>query len=453
MHFFLSILLFTAWKTAHWFGLQYGIQFFHLRSQPFILPAYILLSVFQLIYLLWNLLITIRKKKSQLLLYLPFTVVIMETAILLSTFGFLFSLENSPLRLTLILSFLLPISAYYFLFQQYLNRLLLKKEEINIPIPPKSPLLIPLFYNLIIPTLLSTILFALKADTAVRTLTILNLWITGNASIMGLLIVLDRLSLSTRTGRQIKNLSPFLLNPVIHPIAVNGIGWIQNELHNYELRKKLVYHDKTFLTQYLSEDIKKEILKKGIALKSQEVTAAVSTIRFEVHLHPTEESLLIEAPSDPLQVLDKIMQMVGNYSEQYGAYPIFSHNQIHLIFGAPVYFEHLNYHAIECSSQILHDLNQMHSEVVNIKKHCGIVHGTLYMGSLHSRGKDYTELQFTGSALLQSEQLANAAYQADITLLTNESCIKDLKTKFFIEKNYRIQLNDTEEIIASKIRI
>lgn len=451
MHAFFSILLFACWKSLNWFALQYGIGFFHLRNQSILLYFYLIISGVQLLYVLWNVFFTSQKKRSVFLSFFSFTTVLMESAIFLTLFLFLTTLENSPVRLSMVFAFLSPSFSYYFLFQQGLNRLLIN-DDTQVDLPPKAPWLVPLFYNLIFPAVIAGLLVFLQPNLQSLPLAQLLFWCLLHASIVGIGMAWDRLRLVLGLARQIRQLSPFLLKPVVSPKANNEIGWIEQEIHRYEIRKKETYHEKTFISQYLSQEMKKEILKKGLPSKAQEITATVSTIRFDIKIQPTEESLLIDVPSDPMEILDKIIQIVGNYAEQYQAYPIFSHHQIHLIFGAPVYFEYLNYHALECSAQIINDLEQMTSEVIKIHRHCGIIHGKLYMGTLHSRGKDYRDLEFAGDAMLQSEQLANAAYQANIDLLTNEACIKDLKTKFFVEKNYRVQLDEETEIIASKIR-
>ena len=146
--------------------------------------------------------------------------------------------------------------------------------------------------------------------------------------------------------------------------------------------------------------------------------------------------------------------MIGEYADEYEAYPLFQHRQAIVAFGVPFFYEHHRYNAIEATQRMITDMEKIsNTENIMMDIHAGIYTGSILAGFLNTKGKNLKEYTLLGEGIENSERVALEAEYSASKLLVCERTLENMTSKFYSDKTYKVRLKNGKEIIVHKIRV
>ncbi len=443
---FFSILLYLAYKAAVVLTARHFLQFFTMRYDLLVLLFYGFLSSFQFAFLLIQSLPgkKVRRELSAVFQYTTVITVYMELALTGLTSYYLFRQENDLYNLLFLLAALTPAhTLFYFLHTIVFDRVIRKLDTVVTRIS-SLPVLGFILSGLAAPAAyLGYKILTLPALSAKDLLR--DVYVTGVSLASGLAVLFFLFWLKALKARRIlKRIKSFDLFGQEQPFRVddpNEIGLVQSALNGFAVQVRREKEKLSLFSGYLSRTILDEVKKFGPPLKAETKSATVATILYS--LPPSN----IPA-EDQLDLTDRIVRMLGEYAENYDAYPLFSLNRAVLVFGVPFHYDHRKLNAIESSQKIVSDFEKMGQDTgVPVRVSIGIYSGQAVTGPLSSRGKDLREYSVLGDCVETSERIALAASGAGRSLLVCPDTLSDLQRNFPVEKSFKIRLRNRELVL------
>jgi hypothetical protein len=227
----------------------------------------------------------------------------------------------------------------------------------------------------------------------------------------------------------------------------NEFGLIETALLDFGRRWEKEKENISLMNEYVSQNIKNQMIQYGLNLNGELKTATVMVLKYLV------ESKGL-TPEMELATLNSITKIIGNFAEEYDAYPVFQLNKVFLIYGVPFYYEHQKYNALESAERMIADLEKFAaSQETTVKISVGIFTGNLVVGAVYSRGKNYKEYSAFGEAMDAADRVAAACESTKSKVLICSRTIEGLRGKFTFEKSYKLKQKDGKEIDLFQLKL
>lgn len=451
---FFSLFIYLAYK----FGIIYAswqmLQYFNMRFDLLVLLFYGFLSIFQLAFVLIQ---SLPKKKitghlGAIFQNTTVIAVFMELGIIGMTVYYLFKQENDIFNLLFLVTILTPVhSLFYFLHGIAFSRVI-RKLRTSVRHATVFPSLMYLVVMIALPAAYLAVKATLKTGIGQKDLYLDVLLAVGTIgfSVVILFAILAIQNLKARSiVRRLKNFNLFQLTAgtLFQVDDPNEFGLIQSELNDLSVKLTRERENIALLNDYISKNMRGEAVKYGINTKGEIKSATVSTVRFTI----PDNNITSE---NAVRITDAVIGLIGQYADEYEAYPLFSNGRAALVFGAPFYFEHQKFNAVEASQRISCDLSKLaNNEGITLKVHLGIYSGKVITGSVHTKGRNYREFTVTGEGMEISERIAAAAENTGAALLASASTLDEVNAKFTTEKSYKIRLRTGQEITVHQVKV
>ncbi len=464
---FLSMLLFILYKAGI-IGIYYfSIQYYKLRFDIIAFYFYLFLTFFQFLFIIFQAFSGEDKKKpettvqySAIFQYTPIITMMMEILILGLTSYYLYNLENDLMTLLFVFTALIPVhTVYYYLFSMIFG-FIIKKRNVRV----KGASLFPIFLFTIITFLEPAAYIFFKYFYSGKE-NLLNLQTLNSGmnmtridiilfviimilnSIVVFLFFYYKETKAKKIYSLIGNLSLVSAGEKIKIDDANEFGYIESGLMEFQDRLIGEKGNITLLNDYISKNIRDEITKSGLILEGEEKTAAVATIRFKF-------SLSEYTPEKYIKMTNSIFTLIGEYADEYEAYPFFQLNKAVVVYGVPYYYEHEKFNAIEATQETIIDIESLiKNEGGEIAIHSGLFSGTVVVGAFNTKGRGLKEYSVAGSGVELSERIALAAENIDVKMLVGSGMVESLKNKFYPEKSFKLKLKNNEEIVVSSLKV
>jgi hypothetical protein len=464
---FLSLILFFLYKAAI-IGLSYyAIQYYKMRFDIVVFYFYLLLSLFQFLFVMIQLFGKARENKkgqySEKVLvfqYAPIVTLLMELLALGLSGYYLYNLENDPINLLQIFTIMMPLHTVYYYFYSILLGLIIKKRKVRI----KSSTIFPLFLFIIIIFFEPSIYMFYKyfyqsriklpgfllSNSPVNITSIDYFLFITIMVVNGLIIFLLFYYKKGKARRIVSIINDLSLDSSSNAFEVddpNECGHIESAILDFNDRLAREKANITLLNDFISKNIRNEITKSGLKLEGDEKTAAVATIRFSI-------SLPDWTPENYVKLTNGIFMMIGEYADEYEAYPFFQLNKAVIVYGVPYYYEHEKYNAIEATQKTIGDMEKLiESEGGEISVHAGLFSGNVIVGAYNTRGRGLKEYSVTGNGVEMSEKISLAAENINAKLLVATGMIENLKNKFYPGRTFKLKMKNGEELVVSMIKV
>ncbi len=462
-----NLLLFISYKALIVGIFYFTLQYFNIRLDILALYFYIFLSFFQLLYVIFQAFSGTGSKKDPSLRqfgvisqYTPIITILMEILMLSLSCYYLIKLENDLTSILLIFTSIIPIHTVYYYLNTVSFGFIIKKRnmkigEVNIFsfflfiliifFEPAAYIFFKYFYSGTrkfpdLKILISGINMT-GIDISLFTLTML---ING---IVIFLFLYYKKNKAKSIYKIIGNLSLVNSPGEIRINDINEYGYIETGIR--DLQKRLFSEKESFMliNDYVSKNMRDEIKKSGIVLEGEEKTAVVVTIRIGFYIYDY-------TPGKYIKLLNSIFNLIGEYAEEYEAYPFFQLNRAVIIYGVPYYYEHSKLNAIEATQEMITDIeNLINNEGGTVSIHAGIYSGTVVTGALNTKGKGILEYSATGEGIEVSEKIAWAAENIDARILVSYDMIDGLKNKFYPDRTLKLKLINSGEILLAQLKV
>ncbi len=443
-----SIIIFLVYKSAEVYISYQAIQYFKLRTDNLILLFYCFLSLFQFLFVLFQSLTGIKKrlKNGVFFQYTTIITIIMDFVILLISGYYLFNQENDIYKLFLIFTLFTPLHTIFYFVHGLIFSLLLRKKKIMI----RHISILPIFLFMLVcfgtPVAYLLVKTIIHHGLSLLDILMLSFIFCINVVILFLIFVYKALK-ARKIGSLIKSMSVFIQNDLPYPDDPNEFGFIQTEL--LELNKRIMKDKESIslFSDYISQNMRSEISKKGVPSGIEELNATVSTVIF--HILNTDLT-----PEVYFKIYNSISVIIGEYADEYEAYPVFQHQKAVVVYGAPIFYEHHKYNAIEASQRTIEDIEKLaDAENVRVDVFIGIYSGNVMAGMLNTKGKKLKEYAILGEGIIESELIATEAENSKSRILVSDKTLDNLKTKFKPDKSYIVNLKSGREITVHQIRV
>lgn len=444
-----SVIIFLVYQLSIGAAVFYFINVFKMRTDILALGFYSILSFFLLLFLVVQSL-TGRKKKSENSVIFQYTTTLslmMELIILVLTMGYLYQLENDLLNLFFIFTLLTPIHAIYFFLHSILFSRIIRARNIRV----RSVSIFPqLFFFLVVFGLpvgyLSYKIIQQKPISKIDLAVLVISMAVNMLVVMG--ITVSKALRSRRVASYIRGLSISVPKDFIRVDDPNEFGYIESELAQFNNQLIKEKGNITLLSDYISQNIRGQVAQYGINAEiGEEKIVAVSTIRYSIHNPEMSNDVF-------LRHLNTMVHICGELSDEYDGYPVFYPNRVQIVFGAPYYYEHQKYNAIECTQKIIADIMKLSfDENFNAHIHTGICSGKVLCGVLDTKGKNYKEYTVLGNAMELSDKIANAAENVNSQMLVAADVYEGLRTKFTADKSFKIKLREGEDVAVYQVKV
>ncbi len=462
-----SLIIFIAYKALILGTAYFAVQYYKMRFDIVTLYFYLFLSFFQLLFVAFQLFSRGRKNKTGQYLqagiifqYTPIITLSMEIIILGLSVSYLYSLENDLLNLLQTFTVLIPLHAIYYYLHSMLFGLIIKKRSVKIKSASIFPLLLftliaffePAGY-MIYKYLYQIRLKLLDVSSLNSVIGISRADIIMFVSIMiinGFLIFLFLYYKEIKAKsiyRMIEKLSIVSNMKTVPVDDPNEYGYIETGIREFQDRLIKEKGDITLLNDYISKNIRNEITKSGLKQEGEEKMAAIATIRFSISLPET-------APERYVKLINSVFVMMGEYADEYEAYPFFQLNKAVIVYGVPYYYEHEKYNSIEATQKTIGDMERIiENEGGEVSIHSGLYSGSVIVGAYNTKGRGLKEYSVVGSGVEMSEKISLAAENIDAKMLVASGMIENLKNKFYPEKTFKLKMKNGEDLVVSMLKV
>ncbi|MGA2141220.1 MAG: hypothetical protein ABSG94_02260 [Brevinematales bacterium] len=468
---FFNLLVFLFYKAGIIGIFYFALQYFNLRFDVLVLYFYLLLSLFQFLFIIFQVFSgSLRKRNkgkeapprqfSAIFQYTPVIVMLMEFLILAMSCYYLYKLENDFMTLLLIFTVFIPVNTIYYYLQSMFFTVLINRKNVRIPgasvfpffiymavifLEPAAYIFFKYFYipykgamNL---KILNSSLNISVTDLALFALTMI---ING---IFVFLFIYYKEFKAKKIYTMIKSLSLLGEPGKISIDDGNEFGYIETGLTEFQDSLKGRTENLLLLNGYISKNIREEIDKSGLVIEGEEKTAAVATIRFGF-------SLREYSPEKYISLVNSIFRVIGQYADEYEAYPFFQLNKAVIVYGMPYYYAHEKLNAIEATQEMIADIWELvDNEGGTSNIHSGIYSGTIITGAFETKGMGLKEYAITGSAIDISERIALAAENIDAKILVEQGMLDGLNNKFYPDKTFKLKIKNSNEILVTMLKV
>jgi hypothetical protein len=451
---FFSFFIYLIYKGGIVYVSWLVLQHFNMRYDLLVLLFYGFLTVFQLAFVLIQ---SLPKKKitshlGSLFQNTTIITVFMELAILGMTVYYLFKQENDIFNLLFLVTLLTPAHAlFYFLHNIAFSRVI-RKLQTAVRHVSALPSLLFLLITFAVPAAYLVVKTTLKTGIGQKDL-VMDILVTAGAIVFSLVILYAQLAAkvlkSKAIVKRLKSVNLFQLTAgtLFTVDDPNEFGYIQSEMNDLSVKLTKERENISLLNDYISKNMRDEAVKFGISPKGEIKTATICSIRFTI----PDNNI---TPENNIRIVNAVTLMIGQYADEYEAYPFFTHGSASLVFGAPFYFEHQKLNAVEAAQRLACDLEKFaRDESVAMKVSIGIYSGKVITGTVNTKGKGFKEFTVTGESMDIADRIAAAAENTGAALLVSASALDDMKGKFTAEKSYKIRLKSGQEIAVHQIKI
>lgn len=451
---FLSILFYLAYKAGIIYTSFFILNYFNMRFDILVLLFYGFLSVFQLVFVLIQ---SLPKKKVHAYLgaifqYTTIAIVFMELIVVGMTGFYLFKQENDLFNLLFLATALTPLHTLFYLLHSMVFSRVIRKLHTAVKRISSFPILLFLLVSFGIPIAYVLTKIYLKTGLLQKDLT-LDIQLATFSICFSLIVVFIIFTGKVMKARKVVSI---LKGFNIFQSAAGGLytvddpnefGLVQSEINNLTNKLAKEKENLSLLNGYISGNMRNETVKFGISSKGDIKTASVCTIRFSL-----PDSNI--TPENYFRIMNTMTGIIGQYADDYEAYPFFSNGKAVLVYGAPFYYEHHKFNAIEAGLKICGDLTKFGGdEGVSLKVSAGIFTGKVLSGALFTKGKNLKEYTVSGEGMEISDRIAAAAENAGAPMLVSEPTLEELKANFTPEKSYKIRLKNGQDLAIHQIKI
>ncbi|OHD57390.1 MAG: hypothetical protein A2Y33_07865 [Spirochaetes bacterium GWF1_51_8] len=443
----INILLFVFFKAAEVGAAYFLMQYFQLKTDIWVTAFYGGATLFQTAFYIYGTLagnktggdIAVKRYSSTITYF-------MELIALGASMYYLFMLRNPYQSLQYIFVVGALIGNLYFAAHKTVLGSILKHTKITVHGTGLISTLIFLFFAFAVPIAY----FAAKHFFYAQAFDILDFYLMGGALGVNWIVTIWLTVLRSRRARKTAiSLHPIDVYIEKNHTVVNDdceMGYIQTEIK--ELVSRLIREKETvtLYNNYISGQIREHTARYGIQMNGELKNATIATILYDI---PKD----IESAEEILRINNRIVGLIGEMAGDYDGYPYFYHNHAILVFGVPFYFEHQKYNAVECTTRVMGDIDTFaQSEGLNIPCTSGIYSGPLVFGAMNTPGKHLKEVRVVGESIDNSHKIAAISRNLKVRLLTDNLTIDNLRTKFYVQKTYKIKLENGEMILLNQVK-
>jgi hypothetical protein len=224
-------------------------------------------------------------------------------------------------------------------------------------------------------------------------------------------------------------------------------GFIETGLMEFQERMNREKAKIVLFNDYISKNMREEMSKNGIKLEGEEKTAAISTIRFKFTLNEY-------SPEKYMKTMNSIFTLIGEYADEYEAYPFFQLNKAVIVYGVPYFYVHESLNAIEATQETITDIeNLIAGEGGKVSIHSGLYKGNIVVGALNTKGRELQEYSVTGEGVEMSERIALAAENIDVNMLVAIDMVESLQNKFYPEKTFKMKMKNGADLNLSLLKV
>ncbi len=468
MSAFISLLLFFVYKAGVVILSYTALTYFNMRFDLITFYFYLFLSFFQFLFIFIQTLSKGSKKKraagtaqtSAIFQYTTVICLLMEIVILGMIIYYLNIQGNDLYNLFMILTTLTPLHTIFYYLHSILFGFIIKKRNVRIKSVGTFPLMLFILISFGEPIAYIVMKYFIKVKVNFLSILSFNTNVTVNKLdflfftfimlVNGLVVFLLFFYKKIKAKKVYRLLANYSLLSGPGKIIVdepNECGYIETGLIEFSEKLAKEKGNITLLNDYISMNIRSEIAKFGLKQEGEEKTAAVATIKF----HLSQRDI---TPEHYIKMMNTIVTVIGEYADEYEAYPFFQLNKAVVVYGVPYYYEHEKYNAIEATQKTIGDIEKLiEGEGGEISLNAGIYSGSVIVGAYNTKGRDLREYGVAGSGIELSEKIALAAENIGVKLLVNDSMVENLKNKFYPERTFKIKMKNGEEIVVSQLKI
>jgi hypothetical protein len=422
--------------------------YFQMKHDIWLIAFYGGASLFQFAFYLYATLISGKGGNANILIKRNSSIItyFMELVAVGASLYYLFMLRNPLLPLEFMFVVATFIGNLFFAAHKTVLSFLIKNSKIKIHSSGIVSTIIFLFFAFAVPLAY----IVAKEFYYKQTIEPIDIYLISGALLINWIAVLWLIITKNRRGR--------LTARTLHPIDVyiekdttqvfddSEIGYIQTEIK--ELIARLIREKSSIMlfNNYTSAQIREHAVRYGIEMNGETKTATIATFIYDVPKDITD-------PQEILRINNRIVGIIGEMAGDYDGYPFFYHNHAIIVFGIPFYFEHQKYNAVECATRVIWDIyNFAGNESLHIDISTGIFTGPLVFGTMNTPGKGLKEIRAVGQSIDNSYKIAAISKNLKVKLLTCNETIENLKTKFYVEKTYKIKLDTGEMMLLNKVK-
>lgn len=439
----INIFWFLIYKGGEAAGAYYLFRLFNLRHDILVYGFYGFLSLFQLAFFLSQTLPArpVSGASAGLLRHSSLLSLLLSLLVNSATTYYMYLQENDPANLMFIVAALTLWGIFYLTVHKLLLGGLLRDRRLEFSRLTVMPRVVQLLVGIGVP--LGYIFFktlVLKKETTVY-----------DEYLVLAVIVIHAFSWLILGWKDVVR-ARAVLKPAAqdrHPVCDDDVvGLLQGTRAAQPLRSApQAGPGLARFSDYLSVNIRQQLQAASLNYAGETKNATVLTLQYAI-------DYTAFTPETALAIEQKIVRLAGEYADEYDAYPLFSPNRISLVFGVPFFFEHQRYHALESCIKIMTDIEDFaEQEGVSVRVHAGLFSGSVMAGNLPLFGKTSNVYGVVGEAVVQSQQIAEVAARIDKKMLCDNETVEGLRTKFFVEKVYKIKLASQAEQLVNQIKV
>ncbi len=439
-----NLLWYLLYKTGEIAIVNYLFGQFTMRHDILVYGFYSFLSLFQLIFYLSQILPSKPADGPSVTLMRNATLITILMGILSlgAASYYMYQLENDLSTILFIDSVLVMWGVVFYMVHKLLFGVLLQKRQLRYSSLTIWPKLIIILISIGIPIaylVVKKVVLKKEFNTQDQMLVLIM------AGVNALLFLLMNWKDLVRARQAIKFMQG---KSSQFPVTDDEtIGLLQSALVDKPVTTTSQNASSSEFSDYISQNIRKQQREFGVSQTGEMKTATVITLCYDM------DSSTLTAES-VISLEEKIIQVVGEYADEYDGYPIFASNRVTLVFGVPFFFEHQRYHALECCTKIVSDLEQYaEQESLGLHVYTGIFSGNVVTGLLPLQGKNRKTYTVVGEGVSKSQQIAEVAVRINKKMLCDADTVEGLRTKFFVEKVYKIKLPDQTEQLVNQIKV
>ncbi|MCX7821793.1 MAG: hypothetical protein N2258_09005 [Brevinematales bacterium] len=424
-----SIFLFFVYKL---FIIDFVVLFqrlFPLRIDFPVIAFYTLISLFQFFFFLFNLIKLTRKDSDSTILieYFSLLIILIEISSLLLSGYFLFKSENELNRLFSLFVSTFVIHPIYFFLNNMITNNFVTQDLKTLKLRFLSPLFF-YFISFLVPFIFIFNKIFIEKKFIFFDIVIFSVIILANILTIFFNYLIENYNIKILlTIGKIKDLKTLYLK--------NAIDRLKQKEKN-----ELNFIDST----YLSQTIKGAFIKKGLSFINEDYEVTIVALKFNISIENYHEK----------NILENFCKTVGLFAKEYDAFPLFCIDQVFLIFGFPINYEHKNYNAIELVERIIKDTgNIVNSEFEGkIFLYAAICEGLVSPYLLNLRGGNYKDIYLRGNGINFAQKLSAIAEANKIPLIVSKELYEQMKSRILVEKALKIK--DKEgELLVYQVRL
>ncbi|OHD61506.1 MAG: hypothetical protein A2014_03775 [Spirochaetes bacterium GWF1_49_6] len=448
MRYFVSILIFLILKAGQAGAAYYFMLFFQMKYDIWVAAFYGGASLFQFAFYLYAALISGKGGNADILIKRNSSTItyFMELVAVGASLYYLFMLRNPVLPLEFIFVVAALIGNLFFAVHKTVLSFLIRNSKIKVHSSGIISNIIFLFFAFAVPIAY----IAAKEFYYREKIDAIDIYLITGALFVNWIVVLwltiSKNRRGTLTARTLHPVDVYIDKDTTKVFDDCEIGYIQTEIK--ELFARLIREKENIMlfNNYTSAQIREHAVRYGIEMNGETKTATIATFIYDV---PKE----ITDPQEILRINNRIVRIIGEMSGDYDGYPYFYHNHAIVIFGIPFYFDHQKYNAVECATRIIWDIyNFAGDESLRIDVSTGIFTGPIVYGTMNTPGKNLKEIRAVGASIDNSYKIAAISKNLKVKLLTDNETIESLKTKFYVQKTYKIKLDTGEMMLLNQVK-